>query len=489
MHYQTKLYLAFSGLIVTTILLSEGLSYKETRQKLLNELSSKVVGVAATMAQLLDRDQVEIVVKEGSDQSDVYDSLVQKMRNVRDANRRDDFFVKYIYMIRPDPANAKQFIVVADATEDPAIYIPPGTAYPEGGKFGILDHLNEPFSPPKLIEDRWGKFLPGYAPIFDANGKFLATIGVNLSADYVDQEVNRLLLIDFWTMSIALIAGLLIATFLAHGISRSLRTICSGVSRIGRGELEARLDVHSKDEFGELALEINRMAQGLQERDRLKLNFTRYVSKHILEKILASDKMPTLEGERRKITVLFSDIRDFTHLAEYLPPEEVVLLLNEYLAVMLDVIFSKNGTLDKFIGDGLMVEFGAPLDDSEQEIHAVETALGMHQALKTLNQKWKMENRPEISMGIGIHTGLAVLGNIGSEHRMEYTAIGDTVNVTSRLEQATKELKVSILISETTWTAISTRYQGKSMGPLHLKGRIDPVNVYAIDLPEERGTK
>ena len=217
---------------------------------------------------------------------------------------------------------------------------------------------------------------------------------------------------------------------------------------------------------------INSMTKGLRERERLKLNFARYVSQHVMDTILKSEHVAKLEGERRKITVLFSDIRQFTQLSERLRPEDVVSLLNEYFEVMLDVIFRHQGTLDKFLGDGIMVEFGAPLDDEKQELHAVQTAIGMQRELKKLVMKWEKEGRPKIEIGIGVHTGLAVVGNIGSEKRIEYTAIGDTVNVASRLEQATKLLKKPILISETTYEGIKDTFKALSLGPMILPGRL-----------------
>ena len=482
MKYRTKLILIFSGVVIGTVLLGQGLTYLETRRRFVGDLKSKVLGVATTASKLLDRDQVAHVSNELDANTDAYVSIIKKLREVRDANRRSDLHVRYIYLIRPDPENPNQMVVVADATEDPSVFAPPGTKYPEAAKIGILNHLNEPFAPQEMIMDRWGTFLPGYAPIVDKDGRYLATIGVNLSDHYVNQELDRLKWIDFWTTSISLLAGLIVAIILANGITRKLRVIFSGVSKIGHGELDTRIDVYSKDELGDLALEINDMAKGLEERDRLKQNFIRYVSKHVMEKILASGKMPVMEGERRKITVLFSDIRGFTRLSERLPPEEVVSLLNEYLAIMLDVIFAHSGTLDKFIGDGLMVEFGAPLDDPEQELHAVQTALAMNQALVSLNQKWLSAGRPQIVIGIGIHTGLAVVGNIGSEKRLEYTAIGDTVNVASRLQEATKELHTPILVSETTWAAVEKSVASKELGSIHLKGRDEPIKVYAIVL-------
>jgi adenylate cyclase len=198
-----------------------------------------------------------------------------------------------------------------------------------------------------------------------------------------------------------------------------------------------------------------------------------------MDSILAS-KVDPLRGDRRRISVLFCDIRGFTTISEGLPPEKVVQLLNEYFERMVEVVFRNNGTLDKFIGDGMMVIFGAPEDDPYQEEHALKAAIEMQSELRGLAEKWKPEGL-NLRIGIGINSGPAIVGNIGSSRRMEYTAIGDTVNLASRLESATKELGVGILISEYTHNALRGSFQFRNMGSVHVKGRLDPVLTYSVE--------
>ncbi|MFI5335009.1 MAG: adenylate/guanylate cyclase domain-containing protein, partial [Chlamydiales bacterium] len=301
----------------------------------------------------------------------------------------------------------------------------------------------------------------------------------DLRASDVVAQLRDLLRFGIFSFSAALLLALLSAFFLSRREALSLQSLCKGVKEIGQGNFSCRVHLFTHDEFDDLAVAINQMAQGLQERDRLKLNFTRYVSQHIMETILKSEAPVKLEGERRKITLLFSDIRQFTKLAEKLPPEEVVSFLNEYFGVMVEVIFKNEGTLDKFIGDGMMIEFGAPLEDPLQEIHAVTTAIEMQQEAQKLCAKWEKEGKPRIEIGIGIHTGIAIVGNIGSERRIEYTAVGDTVNVAARLEQLTKQLKMPILMSESTAKAVEKQFALKNLGPAILPGRTDPIIVYS----------
>jgi adenylate cyclase len=201
----------------------------------------------------------------------------------------------------------------------------------------------------------------------------------------------------------------------------------------------------------------------------------------VLDAIVAKGEVSVLKGERRRITVLFSDIRGFTTIAEVMRPEAVVRLLGEYFERMVEVVMRHQGTIDKFLGDGMMVIFGAPLDDAYQEEHAVAAAIEMQRELSTLSTKWQAEGRPTIRMGIGINSGAAIVGNIGSDQRMEYTAIGDTVNLASRLESASKELNVEIVVSEQTYDAVRPLFRWKSVGEVTVRGRVEPVRAYSVE--------
>jgi adenylate cyclase len=275
--------------------------------------------------------------------------------------------------------------------------------------------------------------------------------------------------------------ALLGALVVARKVTASLEVLMRGIREIGHGNFDYKTTLESHDEFEEMANEINQMTLGLKERERLKLNFARYVSHQVMEKAMASEQGAKLEGEEKKITILFSDIRHFTQIAEERPPEQVVALLNEYFDQMLDIIFRHEGTLDKFLGDGILVEFGAPFDDLDQEKHAVSAAIEMQYALKKMREEWEKRGDPAIHMGIGIHTGTAIVGNIGTEKRLEYTAIGDTVNIALAIENANKQFNTQILLSESTFQAVQQLYKTKPLGPIDDPEKKEKVNVYSIE--------
>lgn len=489
MKYRTKLYVALLGTAIVCVVLGLGIAYYQVRTFLLEELRSKVMSIAAATAASLDEKRLKTIQSPHDQTSENYKIIQKELRAIRDANRRKDVYAKFIYTLIPQKEDPEQFVFQVDAEEDTADFSPFGSIVPDAKDDFLNLHLGEVYSPNHFIVNQWGTWMTGFAPIFDSNGKYVASVGVDLRASDVIAKLNRLLEFGIFAFLGALLIALIVAFFLSRQVTRSLNSLYEGVKKIGSGNLNTKIQIVSHDEFGALAKAVNSMTQGLQERERLKSNFTRYVSQHVMESILASEAPVKLEGERRKVTVVFTDIRQFTHVSEDLPPEKVVSLLNEYFAVMVDIIFKNQGSLDKFIGDGMMVEFGAPLDDPLQELHAVTTAIEMQQAIKKLSTKWQSEGWPAIKLGIGVHSGIAIVGNIGSERRIEYTAIGDTVNVASRLEQLTKELKTPILISEATVKAIENNFKFKNLGPFVLHGRVHPIVVYALDEEQEGETE
>lgn len=211
----------------------------------------------------------------------------------------------------------------------------------------------------------------------------------------------------------------------------------------------------------------------------LKRHFARFVGPRVLREILREGYVE-LQGERREITVLFADLQGFTTLSERLPPTRVVALLNTYFNRMVEVIFAHEGTLDKLMGDGIMAYFGAPQPSSDHAAQAVRCALKMQRVLAQWREETASEGAPAIRMRIGIHTGSAVVGEMGSRLQASYTCIGDTVNVAARLEPLNKQFGTGILISESTLAALGDEFVTEFKGELQVKGREEPVRVYTV---------
>jgi len=228
-----------------------------------------------------------------------------------------------------------------------------------------------------------------------------------------------------WKVSAAFSTTLLPASILPSVLAFS----AGHYMRAGPVAMSAALAV-----LGTLAFRYEREERRHRE---IRRQFSRYLSPELVEQISRSGV--SLDGERKKITALFSDIRGFTTLSEQISPENLVPQLNEYLSAMTEVIIQNNGYLDKFIGDGIFAFFGAPVELKDAAWHALKTATQMLERLAELNAKWKAEGRPQLNIGIGLHTGDAIVGNVGGARKLEYTAIGDTVNTAARVESKTKD--------------------------------------------------
>lgn len=219
-----------------------------------------------------------------------------------------------------------------------------------------------------------------------------------------------------------------------------------------------------------------------QEKERL----SKYLSKDLAEVVLNDPSMFKLGGTRRHATILFSDIRNFTPFAEAREPEQVVAVLNEYFTEMVSIVFKYGGTLDKFLGDGLMAVFSVPFDLKQHELRSVLVACEMLSAVRSFNERHAVESNglPPLNIGVGIATGPCVAGNIGSPERMEYTSIGDTVNFAARLESLNRSLGTNIIISEETWREVRDVIPCKPLPPIKVKGKRGEPKLFAVLVAE-----
>lgn len=235
-----------------------------------------------------------------------------------------------------------------------------------------------------------------------------------------------------------------------------------------------------------IAVETVRAHEHLAREEVARANYSRFLPDYVVRQMLEHPESFKLGGANQTVTVLFADVRGFTRLAEHAPPERVVHLLNRYFSAMTEIIFAHGGTLDKYIGDGLMALFGAPTATPEDAANAAAAAVAMQRQLQRLNEELRAEGLQELSVGIGLHTGDATVGYIGSERRTEYTAIGDTVNLAARLEQNAEGGQ--ILLSEASAQAAQpSQYVLRPRQALLVKNRTQPVQVFEIEWQSGKG--
>ena len=328
---------------------------------------------------------------------------------------------------------------------------------------------------------------PGQSFVLDLAGRDNVTLMQALDDEAVLQVVlqrplaaalapyQRLRLALLLLTALAFVASLLGASVIARGISRPVQKLVAASRRVQEGLYDGAVAVDRDDEIGELAGAFNNMTQGLAERDRVRDMLGKVVDPAVAEQLLSREL--ELGGEEREVSILFADIRDFTGLGERQSPAELLDLLNRYLTHMTGVIEAQGGVVDKYIGDAIMALFGAPLAHGDDAQRAVRAALGMVREMASLNDELAGLGLPRIAAGIGINTGNVVAGNMGSARRLNYTVIGDGVNLAARIEGLTRFYGVPLIVGEST-AAAAPEFSYRELDLVRVKGKQEPVRIF-----------
>jgi len=274
--------------------------------------------------------------------------------------------------------------------------------------------------------------------------------------------------------------ALLLAYRFAGSATKPLVEMQQVAGQIAKGNFDQEVAVRSRDEIGHLGIAINEMIFGLKEREFVKKTFKRYVAASVVDELILNPTKANLGGERKELTIFFSDLKGFTTLSETMPPDMLVALLNEYLGAMTEAIFAQEGTLDKYVGDAILAFWGAPISRQDDALRACRTALLNLKTLKGLWPDWERRGLPKLQVRIGIQTGPVVVGNIGSDVQMNYTVIGDTANTASRLEGANKAYGTCILIGECTRIAAGDTIVAREIDRITVMGKSRGIRIYEL---------
>jgi class 3 adenylate cyclase len=284
------------------------------------------------------------------------------------------------------------------------------------------------------------------------------------------------------TIVLACVGGGLLATAVGIGlawrVTRPISALTTGMARVAGGDLSLRLPVRSRDEIGRVTGDFNGMVEGLRQREFIRNTFGRYVSPEVARTLLESPEGLKFGGEKRDITVLMSDLRGYTQFAEQGDPARVMEILNDYLARMTDIIIAYGGTINEFIGDAIFAVYGAPVAHREHAERAAASALAMQRAMADINRLYAERGWPRFEMGIGLNTGEAVVGNIGSEQRAKYAVVGAAVNLAARVEGCT--VGGQIFLSPATYERLRDLVEVAAPVPVELKGLAEPLLLYEL---------
>lgn len=302
----------------------------------------------------------------------------------------------------------------------------------------------------------------------------ITTVNEDIALEGVRWARITTILIAFLIIVIAI----LFIYFFSRTISDPLKRLVGATQTIRAGNYDVKLENSSRDETGELTHAFNEMAAGLKEREHLKGAFGKFVNEEVAKMVMRGDL--ALGGESKVATVFFSDIRSFTSISEKLTPHEVVGFLNEYMTLMVEIVHKHNGVVDKFIGDAIMAIWGAPVTRPNDVENSINASLEMRAALQKFNVGRGGKSKPIIRIGMGLNTGDLLAGQIGSNDRLEYTVIGDTVNLASRIEGLNKNFGTDILISENTYNLVKKKYSCLPLEKIKVKGKDEAQRVYVV---------
>ncbi len=300
-------------------------------------------------------------------------------------------------------------------------------------------------------------------------------------APVVFEPVYATLRRNIYIAAAVLFLSVILVWFFSKTISRPVTELTAASDEILKGNYLVKLKIRTHDEIGLLTSRFMDMGKGLDEREKLKDTFGRFINKDIAEKAMRGEL--ALGGETKNVTIFFSDIRSFTAISEKLEPFEVVEFLNDYMTRMVECINATSGVVDKFIGDAIMGVWGAPVSagsPQQDALNCVRAALMMRYSLHKFNEGRGGDKKPLIRIGCGINTGPVVAGQIGSDKRMEYTVIGDAVNFASRTEALNKPLHTDILITENTYQLVKDFIVAEEMPSVTVKGKSKPVKMFAV---------
>lgn len=326
-----------------------------------------------------------------------------------------------------------------------------------------------------------GKVLEFVAPV-RFQKKELGLVRLALSEDGIRRSLREARFFIFALMTGIIGLGIGASLYVSNIFSRPIRLMVEGTKALGKGNFQHRLPSLSvgqgQDELTDLGAAFNEMAEGLRRKELLQDSFGRYVSPEIAEMIFQSSAGPWLEATRREVTVLFVDIRGYTQYAEHTPPAVVIEMLNQFFGLATEAIIRNGGFINKFLGDAIMALFGALAVQPDQAHRAALAALEIRSGVEKFNQARSAEGKDPIVIGIGINRGDVVAGSVGSAARMEYTVIGDAVNVASRLTSAAKAGE--ILISRTALEPAAEQLEVKPLPPLQVKGKTEALEVFYL---------
>jgi len=469
-----RLAVAFALLTFVSVAIVGVLVRERQKRELEDAVGTQLLNIARVAVLFVDPAQHAELARAPRPEAPAY----RRLRTALAAVHREVLLVTPIRtLVDYQPGTRRARVVVStDATEHPGepYLFPPELDEPITS--GLVDGVARYTGAYRTSAGTW---ITAVAPIVDAGGRATAFLSVDYQVDVLLDRVHELDETILEGSAAGALFALALGLLFARRLTRPISALTAAVAHVADGDLsQPALPVRSRDEVGMLTRAFNGMVEGLRQRDFIRNAFGRYVSPEVAKTLLESPDGLRLGGEKRRITVLMSDLRGYTRFAEHGDPVGVMAVLNDYLGRMADIVIAHGGTINEFIGDAIFAVFGAPVEHPDHAERAAATALAMQRAMETLNGENVARGRPRFEMGIGLHTGEAVVGNIGSEQRTKYAVVGAAVNLAARVEGCT--VGGQILMTDATREALGDL--AETAPPIHveLKGLDAPIALHEL---------
>lgn len=461
--------------------------YQDSRNYEIDNVASKLEFFAERGASWIAVEPITTLTQPEHKQTPAYQQLLQTLRRIE-----SEFGVDNAVVMRRQP-NGKYVFVAAGhdgfaVGQEAFIHeLFPATYKATEDTWKAGEMMHSQLFGGQVGEQEFDQFLQINTPL-KLDGQVVAILMLNKFANPVAAAVRAKTLRVIGLTVVILVVGLVLFGFISARMLRPLQTLTASAGDVARGNLDTTIPPpRSRDEVGRLTATFRTMLEGLRQRDFIRDAFGRYLSKEVADELLNSPDGLKIGGELREVTFLVSDLRGFTSLASQLPPQAVIQILNRYLERMVDIISRYRGTVDEFQGDGILAFFGAPLAAADDPERAIACAIEMVSALEAFNVEQRQRGLPEFAMGIGINTGEVIVGNIGSEKRAKYGAVGSPINTAYRIESYT--VGGQILISPSTYERARTLVQVRDTMEVQFKGLDQPMTLYDVTGLQGRYTR